>query len=293
MFLPRLALAVLLGLALPALAQTTVETTGEPTGELTGEPATITISRLGEVMQLDALFDVLHQEGLAYGAALEAEMFPGGGGPGWAAEVARIHAPRRLRARFNQVLRLSLAGDAGALAEIDAFFASGLGSRILMLEIEARRAFLDTATEEAARVAADKRRSGRDPRARQIDRFIAAGDLLEMNVAGGLSGNLAFLTGLNETGVNGLRLPQDELLSQVWGQEAQIRDDTQTWLHAYLGLAYDPLTEAELDSYIAFWESPAGQRLNAALFAAFEATFSGVSRDLGRAAGAAMLGQDI
>ena len=114
-----------------------------------------------------------------------------------------------------------------------------------------------------------------------------------MNVAGALSGNLAFLTGLDEAGVNGTRLPQDELLSQVWGQEAQIRDDTQVWLQSYLGLAYDPLTEAELETYIAFWESPAGQRLNAALFLAFDAVFSGVSHDLGRAAGAAMLSQEI
>ena len=53
------------------------------------------------------------------------------------------------------------------------------------------------------------------------------------------------------------------------------------------------LTDAELDAYIAFWETPAGQRLNAALFSAFEAAFSDVSRGLGRAAGQAMLGSNI
>jgi hypothetical protein len=114
-----------------------------------------------------------------------------------------------------------------------------------------------------------------------------------MNVAGALSGNLAFLTGMNETGVNGVRLPADEVMAQVWGQEQQIRTDTESWLHAYLGLAYSSLTESELDAYIDFWETSAGQRLNAALFAAFEQAFTTVSRDLGRAAGQAMLGRDI
>jgi hypothetical protein len=220
-------------------------------------------------------------------------MFPGGGGPGWDRAISGIYDIPVLRARFNRALREGLAPDPEATAAIIDFFSSDLGTRILTLEIEARRAFLDEAAEDAARVAADKLRAGRDPRARQIERFIEAADLLEMNVAGGLSGNLAFMSGMNETGINGVILPQAEVMEQVWGQEAQIRSDTESWLHAYLGLAYSPLTEAELDAYIAFWESPAGQRLNAVLFNAFDQTFVVVSRDLGRAAGQAMLGQDI
>jgi hypothetical protein len=140
---------------------------------------------------------------------------------------------------------------------------------------------------------ARQRLASRDPRAGQIERFIEVGDLLEMNVAGSLSGNLAFLNGMNETGVNGVRLPAEEVMAQVWGQEEQIRSDTESWLHAYLGLAYSSLSEAELDAYIGFWDTPAGQRLNVALFAAFEQAFTIVSRDLGRAAGQAMLGRDI
>jgi Uncharacterized protein conserved in bacteria (DUF2059) len=283
MFLSRLALAAFLALAMPVAAQTT-----------TDEAAPVaSISKLGDVMQLDQLFEVLHEEGLSYGAELEADMFPSGGGPGWASAIADIYDIPRLRAQFNQALRAGLASDPEALAEITAFFGTDLGSRILTLEIEARRAFLDEAAEDAARVAADRLRASRDPRARQIDRFIEVSDLLEQNVAGALSGNLAFLSGMNETGVNGVRLPEEEVMAQVWGQEEQIRSDTESWLHSYLGLAYAPLTEAELDAYIAFWETPAGTRLNVVLFAAFDQVFRGVSNDLGRAAGQAMLGQDI
>jgi hypothetical protein len=283
MSLPRLALAAFLSLGLPVTAQTTAEPSA----------AAVSIARLGEVMQLDALFEVLREEGISYGAELEAEMLAGGGGPGWTRAISDIYDIPVLRARFDRALLDGLGPDPKATAAIIDFFSSDLGNRILKLEIEARRAFLDDAAEDAARVAADKLRAGRDPRAGQIERFIEAADLLEMNVAGALSGNLAFMTGMNETGINGVMLPQDEMMEQVWGQEAQIRSDTESWLHAYLGLAYSPLSEAELDAYIAFWETAAGQRLNAALFAAFDQTFVTVSRDLGRAAGQAMLGQDI
>lgn len=283
MSLPRLALAAFLSLGLPVTAQTTSDTTA----------SSVSIAQLGEVMQLDELFEVLREEGISYGAELEADMFPAGGGPGWARAISDIYDIPVLRARFNRALREGLAPDPEALAAIIDFFSSDLGARILTLEIEARRAFLDDAAEDAARVAADKLRAGREPRARQIDRFIEAADLLEMNVAGALSGNLAFMSGMNETGINGVKLPQEEVMEQVWGQEAQIRNDTESWLQAYLGLAHSPLTEAELEAYIAFWETPAGQRLNAVLFTAFDQVFNGVSRDLGRAAGQAMLGQDI
>lgn len=287
MTLPRLALALLLALAPPAFA----ETPAEP--PLAERPvAEASVGRLGEVMQLDALFQVLREEGVAHGEVLKADMFPTGGGAGWEAEVSRIYDVARLRAGFDAALETSLGADPEALAEITAFFASDLGQRILGLEIEARRAFLDTATEEAAQVAADDAAAAKDPRVAQLRRMIEAADLLEMNVAGALSGNLAFMTGMAATGAYGA-VPQDQLLSDVWAQEDQIRADTSTWLYSYLGLAYSPLTEAEMESYIRFWESPAGQRLNAALFAAFDSVFRDVSQDLGRAAGIAMQGRDI
>ena len=58
-------------------------------------------------------------------------------------------------------------------------------------------------------------------------------------------------------------------------------------------MAEEGPTEAELADYVAFWESPAGGHLNAALFTAFDAVFTQVFHDLGRATGLAMVGSDI
>ncbi len=283
MLLRRLIIASLVAFAAPAHAETPVEPPA----------AGVSVPTLGEMMQLEALFEVLREEGLAYGETLETDMFPGGGGPGWKDAVSAIYDVPALTARFQQVLETELSIDPAALADILAFFSTDLGQRVVTLEIEARRAFLDEATEEAARVAADNRFAERDARAGLLRRFIEAGDLIEMNVAGSLSGSLAFMKGMSASGAYGSALPEEQMTSDVWGQEDQLRDDTTSWLYAYLGLAYEPLSDAEMLAYIDFAESPAGMRLNAALFTAFDTVFRQVSLDLGRAAGLAMLGRDI
>lgn len=283
MILPRLVLVALLAAAPPLAAETLV-----PAPEA-GQPA----AGLAQVMQLDALFEVLREEGLAHGRRLEANMFPGRGGAAWEETVSQIYDLDRLRSGFNDALMQTLGPDPAVQEEIVAFFGSDLGQRILRQEVEARRAFLDTASEEAARVAADDAAAARDPKVALIRRMIEAADLLEGNVAGSMTGNLAFMSGMAESGAYGRVMPESEILSDIWSREEQIRTDSATWLYAYLGLAYAPLTEAELQSYVAFWETPAGKRLNGALFAAFDRVFRPVSHELGRAAGQAMLGRDI
>jgi Uncharacterized protein conserved in bacteria (DUF2059) len=283
MILSRLAFVAALALAQPLAGETTAQ---PPVAE-------VSIALLSEVMQFDALFAVLREEGMAHGDTMEADMFPSGGGAEWRSAVSDIYELSVLRGRFDAALHKALGSDAEAMAEIVAFFDTDLGQRIVGLEIEARRAFTVEATEEAARVAADRAAAAREPKVALIRRMIEASDLLEMNVAASMSGNLAFMTGMAATGAYGSDIPQDQMLSDIWAQEEQTRADTSTWLYAYLGLAYDPLDEAELETYVAFWESSAGKRLNAALFAAFDQVFRGVSHDLGRAAGQAMQGRDI
>lgn len=283
MILPRLLLVAALAGAPPCLAETASEVPG----------VTVSIAELGETLHLDALFEVLRDEGLAHADTLRADMFPMGGEAGWNARVAEIYDLPPLRARFNQVLRSELGRDPATVEAILDFFGSDLGQRILTLEIEARRAFLDTAAEEAARVAADNAAGTKDPKVALIRAMIEAGDLLEMNVAGSMSSTLAFMSGMAASGAYGPNLPEEQVISDTWGQEEATRADLSTWLYSYLGLAYAPLSEAELQSYVDFWESPAGKRLNAALFAAFDQAFRQVSRDLGHAAGTAMLGRDI
>ncbi|NJM83120.1 MAG: DUF2059 domain-containing protein [Tabrizicola sp.] len=220
-------------------------------------------------------------------------MFPGRGGERWKAAVAAIYDIPRLQGEFEEIMARELSGDAAAIAEMQAFFGSEPGQRILKLEIDARYALLDEATEEAARVAWDKAVGARDPRVKLIRKLAEANELIEMNVAGAMTGNLAFFQGMNESGTLGPAMNEQDIMADVWGQEEQIRRDTEAWLYPFLLLAYTPLSDSEMEAYVAFSETAAGQRLNAALFAGFDVVFRGISHDLGRAAGLALQGSDI
>jgi Uncharacterized protein conserved in bacteria (DUF2059) len=253
----------------------------------------VEVQRLLGSLRMAETFAVMVEEGKAYGASIEEQMFPGQGGARWSARVDAIYDAATLQAIFDKAFAEALAADQETLAAANAFFGSELGQEILQLEIAGRRALLDEAVEEAARVEAERMQSERSPRMALVRDLVDAGDLIEMNVAGALSANLAFLQGMGAVGGEGAVMDQEQLMTEVWAQEESVRDETKKWLYPYLALAYQPLAEADLEAYIEFSRSPAGQRMNAALFLAFDTVFRQVSFELGRAAALHLQGNDI
>jgi hypothetical protein len=207
--------------------------------------------------------------------------------------VALIYDPATMRSRFEAGLVEALAGSDAELAAIEAFFTSETGQTALRLEVEARRALLDPQVEDAAKLAWEDLRDGGEPRADQLSRFVEANDLIESNVMGAMNANLAFYRGLSESGALATEMTEDQMLSDVWAQESDVRAETTDWLYPFLALAYQPLSDDQVDAYIAFSESAAGNSLNGALFAAFDKVFSQISLDLGRAVASEMQGEDI
>jgi hypothetical protein len=248
---------------------------------------------VADALRIDEVMGVMQAEGLDYGAQLEAELFPGGGGARWQAAVARIYDAAAMERRFSQVFGAEIGDEPEAMAAIVDFFGDARGQRIVTLEIEARRALLDEAVEDAAKVAFQDMEAERDPRIGLLQRFAEANDLIEQNVAGALNSNLAFYRGLSEGGAFGEAMAEPDILADVWSQEADIRAETEDWLFPYLALAYQPLPDEDVEAYIAFSETGAGEALNAALFAAFDAIFTDISEELGRSAAQLLSGQDI
>lgn len=283
----RIAAVLLLGLAVQGAAPPFAR------AETIPAEAPAAIARLSQTMQLGAVFDVLRAEGLANGNDIADDLLGGAGDAGWTASVARIYAPARMRALFDATLEARLGDDAATLEGAEAFFAAPLGQRILGLEIAARRALLDESAETAARENLQALRAAKAPRLAQIERFVAVNDLVESNVMGALNANLAFLRALAGAGRPQGGLDEGKMLSDVWARENDVRRETQDWLLPFLALAYQPLSDAEMESYIAYSESAPGKRLNAAFFAAFDSVFTTISADLGRAAALQITGQDI
>lgn len=261
-----------------------------PSPEVSDAGAALTLSA---AMQIGAVMEVMRQEGLDYGAALETEMFPGKGGAPWRAVVALIYDAAVMRQQFDAVFAARLADHGTDFAVMQAFFGGDLGQRIVTLELEARRALVDDAVEQAAGVALDDMIASDDPRLAALRRFAETNDLVELNVAGALNANLAFYQGLSEGGAFGGPLDEGDMLAEVRAQEGDLRAQTETWLYAYLALAYQPLSDADLAAYQAFSETAAGKAVNAAAFAAFDQVFNRISRELGRAAARQMQGEDI
>lgn len=251
------------------------------------------VAALGRALKLDEIVDVMRAEGADYGGELDTELLGGSGGARWKAAVATIYNADRMRAQLDRTLEAELADEPEKLEAMVAFFGSDLGQRILTLEISARRALLDDAVEEAAQVMAADLEADRTPRFDQLTRFAEANDLIESNVMGAMNANLAFYRGLADGGAFGTAMTEADMLADIWAQEADIRQETRDWLFPYLALAYQPLPDADLDAYIRFSETPEGQAMNAALFKAFDAMFTAISRELGVAAATFMQGQDI
>lgn len=250
------------------------------------------VSALVAALRVQDLLDVMRLEGLDYGKSLEEDLFPGQGGARWQAAVEHIYDAGRMQAGFEAVLLRELAQQPALIAPAQEFFSSERGKSILMLELEARRALLDPAVEDAAKVAFADMAEGNAPRFAQIKAFAAANDMIEANVIGALNANLSFYKGMAEGGALG-EMTEPDMVAEVWGQEAQVRADTEEWLFPYLSLAYQPVSDPDLDAYIAFSQTPAGQHLNTALYAAFDALFLAISHDLGYAAARQITGQDI
>lgn len=247
------------------------------------------IDELVEALQIDAMIEVMRFEGMAYGEELAEEMIPGGSNLAWRDLLEQIYDAEKMRTIVRQ-------GFAEVIADSDpapliAFFSSDLGQKIITLELEARRAMIDDAVEEAARQAYLDIKGSEDPRLDQLRRFVEVNDLVETNVTGALNASFRFYSGLVDGG--GLQLAEGDILSDVWSQEEETREDTREWLFAYLLLAYEPLEDDELEAYIALSETTQGRALNRALFAGFNAMYNEISYALGLAASRQMQQQDL
>jgi hypothetical protein len=246
---------------------------------------------LFRALGMPEIIAVMREEGVGYGETIRADLLAGQGGENWTATVSDIYdaddMERQMLAGFESRL------DGVDLAPLLDFFGSERGRRIVELEVSARRALLDDGIEEAAEVAASTLEEERPERYALLSDFVEANDLVESNVMGAMNANYAFFMGLRAGDAFGDDLSEQDILSDVWSQEAEIRTDTEEWVYSYLALAYDPLTDADIEAYTALSRTPEGRALNRALFGAFDDLFVDISRRLGQGAAGFLAGEEL
>lgn len=247
------------------------------------------IDELSDVLLLEDVIKVLRVEGLRYGEGLNEDLLSGTGGRYFSDKVERIYDPEAMLSVLEASLEKRLTPEE-TRAALD-FFGSDAGRRILQLEISARVAMVDPAVDELADAIYAEAVADENARVDAIMNFIEINDLNERNVTGALSSNYHFFNGLVEGGSH--RMSEAEILDEVWSQEDAIRADTLIWLQSFLYMAYGPLSDSEMQDYLDFSETEAGQALNGALFDGFDAMYREIYFALGLSVAEALQSSEL
>ncbi len=249
------------------------------------------ITQLAQALGLAEIVDVMRDEGLVYGAELADNMFPGRANDTWSRTVSTIYDRDRMQQMLTEGFAQSIRGS--DIAALTAFFQSPLGTRIVTLEVSARRALLDKSVEQSNSDLVKSLRQQGGQRMALLADFIDVNDMIEANVVGALNSNYAFFSALSKARSSKVKKSDAQILQAVRSDEDGIRQDVTTWLFEYLSLAYSPLSDDELRAYVELSRTPEGQALNSALFAGFDEMFVQISGDLGRAAARVLDSEDL
>lgn len=236
---------------------------------------------LADALQMDQVVDILRKEGLANSEKIAGD-FIGRVSSAWIDGYAANYDADWMRQEVMEGIEAGLEGQ--DLAPIQAFFTSELGQRITGLELSARVALLDPSIETVADEMAETLEKDDPERYAQLTKFIEVNDLIDSNVIGALNSNFAFLQAYG-AGDPENALTDSELLNELYGQEPDIRLNTTEWLYSYLNMAYQPLSDEDLQLYIDFSASTHGQAINEALFDGFNDLFVEINRNTGALAG--------
>jgi hypothetical protein len=249
------------------------------------------VDALVEALALDEIVTIMREEGLAYGEQIGVEMFGDMPPADWDEVVSNIYDAEWMEDEVRAALTEATGEtDLGPIIE---FFTTAPGADFIDLEVSARRAMLDEEVEQMAKEAAAVAIAENSPLFQQVERFVAANELIETNVVGAMNSTYAFFLGLKDGGGFPADMSESDMLGDVWAQEPALRANTEEWVYSFLVMAYSPATPDDIEAYIAFSESESGQAANRLVFAAFDSMFDDISFALGRAAARFMATQEL
>lgn len=241
---------------------------------------------------LPELFEIMASEGRNSVLADGAIPLQGRALADFERDVARIYDHDTMHDAFLATLTADLDSAPDVVQDALEFAQTDLGKRVLRLEISAREALLDDEVDQIARMTLEEARTDPAQRLEMIRARVDANDLIELNVSLGLNTSYAYYQGmLSENAVNGL--DSEQLLFLVWAQEPEIRADIEDWIESYFMMAYQPLSDDELQAYIDYVSQPLAQAFNRAMFRAFDALFTDISIAVGRALGRRLNVEDL
>ena len=158
------------------------------------------------------------------------------------------------------------------------FFSKGLGAQAALLETSARSAISYEEVEVAAIQMAKEAKSVNTVRYSMLEQNIKDLELVELNMTGAFSAQYAFLSNLSA--LDDMPLNNDDIVSLLLESEDEMRQKIVDWLMGFTHLAYTPLSDEELKTYLNFLSSANGKVLNKTLFHIFNDLSVKTSGDL-------------
>ena len=158
------------------------------------------------------------------------------------------------------------------------FFSNGLGAQAALLETSARSAISYEEVKFAAIELAKEAKSGNTVRYSMLEKNIKDLELVELNMAGAFSAQYAFLSNLST--LDEMPLNNDDIVALLLESEDEMRQDIADWLMGFTHMAYTPLSDEDLKTYLNFLSSADGKVLNKTLFYIFSDLSVQTSGDL-------------
>jgi hypothetical protein len=247
------------------------------------------VDRYYAALHMDEVFEILRDEGIVAGQGMT-EDGQISASPAWTARLGRIYAIDKMDAVFRHALEKTAGFETSE--EAIAFFETELGQKLSRLELDARVALAAEGMEAQMLDRVEEMRKENPDRIALYQEFIDVNDLVESNVSGALNANLSFYQGMASNPAFGAGMDEDFMLTTVWAQEGEIRDNMKDWTISFSALAYGVLSRQDMQDYIDISQTASGQKLNAALFAGFDKVFEVQSFELGRATAEFAAGDD-
>ncbi len=246
------------------------------------------VQELYDALRLDGIAEIIHQEGIEQ-IDVYAENYVG---PRSAAQFAQqatqIFALEGIQSTLMDGLETL---DPEHMAAALGYFTSAQGAMFAELETTARVAISDDAVEEQAKAMAAEARDSDPTRIALLKRSIEVLDMVEFNIQAAQESQYSFLIELAQAGA--IDFSQGEILALIAEDQGELTEMVQEWLLAFTYMAYSPVSDDELQGYIDFQSSDAGQALNLALFDAFRIMDVSQSQKMGRLVAGFMAAQEL
>ena len=227
---------------------------------------TLIHEKLYAALQLNKIALILHEEGIDDGVKTGA-VYLGQDydKKGFRAAIDKIYNLKNMENNLMLGLVKSLSLDT-ATHVLD-FFRGDLGRKIATLETSARTAISDSAVERIAIDIAKAAKNENSERYNLLEKNVADMGFVEFNMKGAFSAQFAFLSELSKLDI--VTITNDEIFAMLMENEAEMRTEIMDWLMGFSYMAYKPLSDEDLDVYIAFLNSSYGKELNNVLFGIF------------------------